>query len=153
ASTRSVAPSRVASSVRAFVYARLRKIDLDRETSKLRAAVPNRIGVLVGDRCNDRQAEPGPTGIATARLVEPAKTFSELREIGVRDARTSILDAENDAAVRCAHVDVNRRGRLGVAARVRDEVDDDLLETCRVSVHARRYGGERHRRRVGNCVE
>lgn len=88
-----------------------------------------------GDGLHDGEAQAGRAGGTGARRIAAGEPFEDAREQVLRDALAVVLDVH--AQPRAAPLHARGDGRTGrcVGAGVGEQVDEDLLQTCRVGGH------------------
>ena len=94
--------------------------------------------VGVGDGLDDREAEPEPGRIGSARGVESLERLKDPLEFAGSDCGAGVRDRDDRSAVPALGCQLDAAAGGVVADRVRDEVGDEPFDETRI---ARRAGG------------
>src|SRR5262245_23111589 len=116
--------------MRRSVPARLRPIgsgdggqpDLEARALSELAGHPDAAAVVLRDVLDDRQAEPGPTGLARTGTVHSVEALEDPGKVPVRDPQPGVGDLQDDLAFGAGQLDADLPTRPRVADRVVDEV-------------------------------
>ena len=81
----------------------------------------------------DRQPETGAPGATRPPRVDAVKAIEDAGQMLGRDARTGVADPHDGPTVLTDEVDRDRSAGLGIADRVVDQVQRELLEPVRIA--------------------
>src|SRR5215471_12427190 len=147
-----IIPPSVRFRVTARAAVRERDVERERRTLAFARLHGDLAAVRLRDVAHDRETEPGPTGVASARAIDAVEALPDAFEIARRDPDSVVTDDERHALVDQARADLHGLFGAGVLDRVVEQVDERAPQLARIAedLDVGRLGPEeqRHRGRV-----